>query len=360
MTATAKFRDLGIVVAVIALGGGCGSSNSSPTNPTPPPPPATVTLAAPVPLSPKGGVEITGVRPRLEVTNSVATGNPGAVTYRFEVSSDSSFPADGRTLVMNNVAQGPTTTGVEISTDLTPATVYHWRAQATNGTVTSSFSTAESLKTEVRGIRNGQTIFDPLTNGTTVADERHGGHFVIGPNGGWQSDSRTDSLDYNIPACASCQVEFDATNFNSTTPGQTDIEPKWFSMGDASKFNDFTAFRDDPWKMHLEIRADVPGAVKLIWRRGCNTTEACDNMHNPRIAMNWSASKVYHFTLAWGGGNMSVNICEYNGASCVATMYTGTGTGPYNPSNHRVEIGTRPRGESLIGAIYRNVRIGPR
>ena len=131
-------------------------------------------------------------------------------------------------------------------------------------------------------------------------------------------------------------------------------------MGNASTFNNFFAFRDDPWKMHLEIRADFPGAVKLIWRRGCNTSEDCDNMHNPRIPMSWSASKVYHFTLAWGGGSMSVNICESNGTNCVATMYTGSGTGPYNPPNHRVEIGTRPRGESLIGAIYRNVRISPR
>ena len=347
---------MALVLCTLALGVAC--SSTSPIVPTPPP--AAVTLAAPVPVSPRGGVEIAGVRPKLTVTNSVATGDPGTVTYRFEISSSNTFPADSRTLTINNVAQGPATTSADVVSDLIPATIYYWRAQATNGTVTSSFSATESLKTEVRGYRNGQILFDPLTNGQTIADERHGGQFVLGPNGGWRSTSGFDSLDYNIPPCPNCQVEFDATNFNSTTPGQTHIEPKWVSMGSAENFNDFNAFRDDPWKMHLEIRSDVPGAVKLIWRRGCNTSDECDNTDNPKIPITWSASKVYHFTLAWGGGSMSVNICEYNGTSCVATMYTGSGTGPYAPPNHRVELGTRPRGESLIGAIYRNVRINPR
>jgi hypothetical protein len=36
--------------------------------------------------------------------------------------------------------------------------------------------------------------------------------------------------------------------------------------------------------------------------------------------MTWSASKVYHFTLAWGGGNMSVNICESIGTNCVVPL----------------------------------------
>ena len=57
---------------------------------------------------------------------------------------------------------------------------------------------------------------------------------------------------------------------------------------------------------------------------------------------------------------MSVNVCEYNGTSCGATVYSATGSGTYAPPNHRIELGTRPRNETLVGARFRNLRVSPR
>ncbi len=54
---------------------------------------------------------------------------------------------------------------------------------------------------------------------------------------------------------------------------------------------------------------------------------------------------------------MSVNVCEYNGTSCGATVYSATGSGTYAPPNHRIELGTRPRNETLIGARFRNFKV---
>ena len=74
----------------------------------------------------------------------------------------------------------------------------------------------------------------------------------------------------------------------------------------------------------------------------------------------WEPAKVYHFTIEWGAGAMSVNVCESNGTSCGATVYSATGSGNYAPPNHRIELGTRPRNETLVGARFRNLKVNPR
>jgi len=107
-------------------------------------PPAT--LAAPTPRSPSGGQDVE-LRPTLVVNNAAATGNVGTVTYRFEVSSDSTFPNDpAKTITQDGVAQGSGTTGWPVPRDLTQGVVYFWRARATNGTITTAFSAVESFK----------------------------------------------------------------------------------------------------------------------------------------------------------------------------------------------------------------------
>ncbi|HMJ81778.1 MAG TPA: BACON domain-containing carbohydrate-binding protein, partial [Vicinamibacterales bacterium] len=107
-------------------------------------PPAT--LAAPTPRSPSGGQDVE-LRPTLVVNNAAATGNVGAVTYRFEVSSDSTFPNDpAKTITQDGVAQGSGTTSWPVPRDLTQGVVYFWRARATNGPITTAFSAVESFK----------------------------------------------------------------------------------------------------------------------------------------------------------------------------------------------------------------------
>src|SRR5262245_62378937 len=107
-------------------------------------PPAT--LAAPTPRSPIGGQDV-DLHPTLVVNNAAATGNVGTVTYRFEVSSDSTFPNDpAKTITQDGVAQGSGTTSWPIPRDLTQGVVYFWRARATNGTITTAFSAVESFK----------------------------------------------------------------------------------------------------------------------------------------------------------------------------------------------------------------------
>ena len=109
------------------------------------PPP---TLAAPTPKSPVSGQLVDPGRPTLVVNNAAATGTPGTVTYRFEVSDLATFPADPvRTFTQDGVAQGSGTTSWVVNRDLGKDVLWYWRARATNGTVTSPFSSVETFST---------------------------------------------------------------------------------------------------------------------------------------------------------------------------------------------------------------------
>src|SRR5207245_419968 len=82
------------------------------------------TLAVPTPRSPSGGQDVE-LRPTLVVNNAVSTGSIGTVTYRFEVSSDSTFPNDpAKTITQDGVAQGTGTTSWLIPRDLSQGIVY--------------------------------------------------------------------------------------------------------------------------------------------------------------------------------------------------------------------------------------------
>ena len=96
--------------------------------------------------------------PRLQVHNAAVTGGAssltthaiGTVTYRFDWSPDPAFPALNFTGTVSGIAEG---SGGDTAFDMpvTPAlavnTTYYWRAQATDGTVTSPYSSVSTFKT---------------------------------------------------------------------------------------------------------------------------------------------------------------------------------------------------------------------
>jgi hypothetical protein len=117
-------------------------SQSAATAPTP------GSLSAPSAASPVGGQQITVNRPPLVVNNATPTGTVGAVTYRFEISDQPTFPNDAvRTFSVDGVAQTPgTTTGI-VPRDLGLDVLWYWHARATDGTVTSAYSATETFQT---------------------------------------------------------------------------------------------------------------------------------------------------------------------------------------------------------------------
>jgi hypothetical protein len=314
------------------------------------------------------------------VKNATVQGTVSGIKYHFEWSESPDFPQNSLTGSSTDNGgndpdqDGSGSTSFTLKNSLRPNFKYYWHAKAVGSGVTDSdYSSTESFTTENKGFFSGFNIYDPLTDGTSVASRIVGGHFVTGANGGWQSDSLVDGLDYDIQTCNDCTVEFDATNFGAGEGSSISIDVKWFSMGDRNFWNGFSPFRDHPWKMHLEQRSDGDGTgMQVIWRNGAADADTGGDPeygdHRGKYTFggpNWGHSydnKVWHFTIKWTPTTYVIYINELG--QPLRQWFPGAGDSgrfggghSYSPSNHRIELGCIPRGESMIGARYRNFRL---
>src|SRR5712692_8161875 len=102
-----------------------------------------ITINAPVPIGPLTGAT-TPPRPALRVTNATRTGPAGPITYKFEVSTASTFAT---ILATGTNTEGVNETGFVPAADLLLDTLLYWRAfaiDAANG-VTSAPSAVQSF-----------------------------------------------------------------------------------------------------------------------------------------------------------------------------------------------------------------------
>lgn len=322
----------------------CGkSSPSSPTSTQVSTSGTGTTLKAGTPnaVSPTGGVQVG--TPVLVASTTTATYENVPLSYHFQVRSGSTVIADGTVGPVSGSQVSYTPTGLAANTN------YTWRVQATYGGNGGAWSSDASFKT-IGKFNDGNQILDPMTDGTTVGIQ-HGGQFV--PGQGWQSTSLSDSIDYPINTCASCTFEFDVQGFGEQEGAPYGLDVKWVSMGDGSTFGDFGAFRDSPWKMTMEERGDNPTGVKIVWRNGGNDSPDPDHTFKASTGIAWSSSHQppYHFVLAWTPGGFSITV---DGQLIDSAPFN---SGPYTPPNMTLELGCRPRGETMIGAIWSNVKL---
>ncbi len=154
------------------------------------------------------------------------------------------------------------------------------------------------------------------------------------------------------------------TNFGRAQGAPALKDYKWVSMGDGNTFGDFTAFRDHPWKMHLEQRSDGDGTgMKLIWRNGASIEGANpgDHMQRNDSTIDWRPDVVYRFTFRWTPSDFTVSVGTVNADGSVSGnrvwFSEGFGAFPYAPPNFRISLGTRSRSETMRGAIWRNVKL---
>jgi hypothetical protein len=346
-------------LSLVVLAFGC--SESQPLTPTPPAPPTTsstdgITLkvTAPSLVSPLNDVRLEGfTAPTLNAGDAQSTqGASVSPQYRFQL-----LNASGGLLQDS---------GVRSSTTWTPTfplaydTRYLWQVRAELGDDLGPWSSRGSFLSAKGSFFRGQEVLDLLTTGQTVGN-RIGGQFVAG---GWQATSFQDGIDYDIPTCSACTVEFDVTGFGRGEGRNVQKDLKWLAMGDGTTWGNFGAFRNHPWKMHLEQRGDGNGTgMKLIWRNG-KAGDGEPGDHDTKIDptdMNWRQSGVFHFVITWNSGSYRVMVGEVDSNGNVVGMKTyfqGSFSRAYAPPNHRISLGTRPRSETLEGT-YRNVRIYP-
>jgi hypothetical protein len=344
-----------LCVTTIGLAVACGKSNS-PVSPSPSvsgtdalPDGSTLKINAPQVVFPTNGVQLQRNQPFIVTLNNVS-GRFATfpVTYELEVRNQGGgvvathrFPA----------AQG-NSTSFTVPNELEFDANHSLRIRATYRNSVGPWSGIASFKTPLKAFLNPITgeVFDPLTEGFSVGRVR-GGRFI--PGQGWQTVTRNDGIDYDIPTCPNCVVEFDMTGIGDGL-GQPH-DDKWLSMGDALLFDGFDDFRNQDWKMTLEQRADGDGTgMKLIWRNGdAGDDDPGDHTGKADPGPDWQENVVYHFKFDWDPGGFRIFVNN-------ELWFEDGFSEPYAPPNHRISIGCYPRGETRRDAIYSNFVVKPR
>ena len=146
--------------------------------------PAT-TIATPVPIAPLNGAH-TILRPALRVTNVTRQGPAGTITYKFEISTVSTFLS---ILTGATVAEGVVETGFIPPADLPSNVTLFWRATALDAAnaVTSTASAVQSFmadqpsQAEVKAAQLGQVLWPGVQPPGVVGHATMGGYWDVGP-----------------------------------------------------------------------------------------------------------------------------------------------------------------------------------
>ena len=106
-----------------------------------------IAINAPVPIAPLNGAA-TNARPALRATNATRTGPAGAISYRFEISTTSTFSS---ILVSGTNSEGVNETGFIPTADLPINTTLFWRVTALDpaNAISSPASTPQSFVTSL-------------------------------------------------------------------------------------------------------------------------------------------------------------------------------------------------------------------
>jgi hypothetical protein len=296
--------------------------------------------AAPGIVSPTGGSTVDDRSPTLTVSNVPA--GSGAVTYHFQVASDSGFGSlvvEGR-----GVPQGASQTSWQVTTPLENES-YFWRARAEAGATSGPFSQPAEFRVNAPGFDrdtpiNGLLVYDPLTNGATVG-VRGGGEFT--PEG-WKVTSRSDFIRYRVPTLEAGFVEWDNSNMEDEVP-----EKQWmlFGMWDPTR----GSYRENPFRVNLQ-KLDSGHNSPYFRVRWISEGEQYDFGNDFE---EWDLFHTYTIRVEWGPGIGSQIVKVYlDGVEQFSQTYTNI----YRPATHLIELGIQERKESIIGVIYSNVKIG--
>ena len=358
---------LALCVSAIALAVACGKTNS-PVSPSAAgsgtdagPDGSTLKINAPTIVFPTNNVQLARSQPFVVTLNNVngmfAT---FPVTYELEIRNANTNQVVGTNRKFP--ASSGQQTSFTVTDDLAFETNHAARVRATYRNSVGPWSAVGTFRTGPRAVLNTQTgeVFDPLTEGFTVGKQK-GGRFIEGV--GWQALTRDDGIDYDIPTCINCRVEFDLTNVSEGEGICCERDMKFLSMGDANAFGDFDAFRNHDWKMHLVQRGDGDGTgLEIIWRNGGTDTEGNPGDHRIKMTCcgpDFKDSNVFHFVVEWNPSGYNISVGT-NGGPQEPYLVDGFGGIPYAPPNHRISLGCYPRQETIPGSIYRNVTVTPR
>jgi hypothetical protein len=157
--------NLWFVCLVGVFAAACGSSPSQPSG-TSSPGGLTASVTAPQPVSPTAGAQVRYADQPVSLTVQNATTTKGAVTYTFEVATDSAFSA--KVQLKDNVPEGPNGQ-TTVKLDALPGNRdYYWHARATSAGTTGLFGTTFKFTLGAAVVIDPPTLILPANGATTV------------------------------------------------------------------------------------------------------------------------------------------------------------------------------------------------
>ena len=331
--------------SVVTVEPGSTVSTGGPTSPPP-----VNGVSAPTILDPLPGTSTADTTPPLTIRNASAS-DGSALTYTFQVSSN-----DGFTQVVAEISgypQGSVGASGTTTWEVTPALGsgrYFWRVRATGAQGPGPFSPVSDVfigsnpSPSPPGPSGPSEISDPLTNGVSVG-QVSGGRFT---GSGWQVIHRGNYIRYIVPTIQSGFVEWENRNLTPLNPERDAFS--LLAMWDPSR----GAYRENPFRVHIR-KLDTQGHNSPYVRmRFISNGDQHDVGWD---FLDWNPSHTYRWRVEWGpggGGNQARVFLD--GRVIMRTNY-----GPnYSPRDHWIELGVEERAESIVGVVYRNVRIGRR
>lgn len=321
------------VAALFVMCGDNGSGGGGGTTPS-------VTISAPGIVSPNTQSPIFESQPTLTVTNATVS-NGTTPTYTFQVATDSAFSSMIRNV--SGIAQGSGQTSWAVDPALGNGD-YFWRARADAAGTSGGFSAVAQFVIIGGGTAAGETtvVFDPLTNGSTLATAQRGGTFT--PQG-WRIENTSDFLRYEIPTITNGYVQWQ--NRGLTPRGVTDDSHMLIGMFDPTA----GGFRSNPFRVNVQKLWNNPHNPPFVRLRFISQGRIEDAGFN---FTDWDPGQVYTWRLDWGPAAGANTARVYlDGIEIMQIRYSRT----YQPNTHFVELGIEERNESVIDAVYSNLLI---
>lgn len=291
----------------------------------------TLKIAAPTTVSPTGG-ESVDLGFNLIIGNVSGTYATFPVRYRWEIRNAAGTTVASGTKAAANGSQ----TTVAISESLAFDATHTWRVRAEYNGAHGPWSAAASFKTPAGSFKDGDTIFDLLTDGKTFGER----HSVTMTSKGAHLPSSSSWLAYKLPqTIKNGEFSFIAEGVDEGNPCD---KCKVVTMGEGP--GDVTA---NDYRVSLEVRGSQypnPGMVafRIITGDSANDGRIHDtdrNQHWP----SWSDEQTYFFRIYWGTGFAGYEIRRDSSDGPMHDSARLTTDGhEYRPTPHYAFIGSPP------------------
>jgi hypothetical protein len=314
-------------------------------------------VTAPTPQSPVNGAQPQALTLVAGTSTAEFVTSQPALTYEFQILTSAGSVINACTTTAS--PSGSTVTASPSCTIEFDAN-HRWRVRARMGTAFGPWSAEATFRSPLGGYINGNEVYDPMYNGTTVGGRAGSTTFV--PGVGLRLNGHESHVTYVLnPALQVGEVSVMVTNIDEGSPGD---KTKVFSMQEGGG-SDIT---DNDYRVTIEKRGreyDVPGAV--TWR--LITGDAGDHnriFDGERVGVGFSDERWYFWKFTWGNGRAELTVREDRpNGRLIYVSSRGIGGNPYRPNPHVVRLGqiigrAGAADASIPGATYKNLWISSR